>query len=70
MAGRRQDEVAGVGAEDEEVVLQALHRLYPTYATDVNSPLRHVRARVYFTSGGDGRRAPYPLASRSVSCCL
>ncbi len=65
-----EDEVAGVGAEDEEVALQALHWLYPTYATEVNSPLRHVRTRVYSTSGGDGRWAPYPLASRSVSRCL
>mmetsp|Transcript_39332 Transcript_39332/g.111414 ORF Transcript_39332/g.111414 Transcript_39332/m.111414 type:complete len:1167 (-) Transcript_39332:153-3653(-) len=27
-----------------------LHRLCPTYANDVNSPLRHVRTRIYFTS--------------------
>lgn len=27
-----------------------LHRLCPTYAQDVNSPLRHVRTRIYFTS--------------------
>ncbi|CAG9465009.1 unnamed protein product [Pedinophyceae sp. YPF-701] len=27
-----------------------VHRLCPTYADDVNSPLRHVRTRVYFTS--------------------
>jgi len=27
-----------------------LHRLCPTYASDVNSPLRHVRTRIYFTS--------------------
>ena len=25
-------------------------RLCPTYATDINSPLRHVRTRIYFTS--------------------
>jgi hypothetical protein len=29
---------------------ETLHRLCPTYAADVNSPLRHVRTRVYFTS--------------------
>mmetsp|Transcript_36118 Transcript_36118/g.91148 ORF Transcript_36118/g.91148 Transcript_36118/m.91148 type:complete len:1152 (-) Transcript_36118:379-3834(-) len=27
-----------------------LHRLCPAYASDVNSPLRHVRTRIYFTS--------------------
>lgn len=25
-------------------------RLCPTYASDINSPLRHVRTRIYFTS--------------------
>ena len=25
------------------------HRLCPTYASDINSPLRHVRTRIYFT---------------------
>ena len=35
------------GEEDRD---QALHRLCPTYATDINSPLRHVRTRIYFTS--------------------
>ena len=29
---------------------EALHRLCPDYATDINSPLRHVRTRIYFTS--------------------
>ncbi len=29
---------------------EALHRLCPDYATEINSPLRHVRTRVYFTS--------------------
>eukprot|EP00879_Flechtneria_rotunda_P009465 GHRR01009908.1.p1 GENE.GHRR01009908.1~~GHRR01009908.1.p1 ORF type:complete len:896 (+),score=398.55 GHRR01009908.1:452-3139(+) len=29
---------------------ETLHRLCPTYASDVNSPLRHVRTRIYFTS--------------------
>uniref|UniRef100_A0A1D1ZXV8 Inositol hexakisphosphate and diphosphoinositol-pentakisphosphate kinase n=1 Tax=Auxenochlorella protothecoides TaxID=3075 RepID=A0A1D1ZXV8_AUXPR len=28
----------------------SLHRLCPSYATDINSPLRHVRTRIYFTS--------------------
>lgn len=28
----------------------AVHRLCPDYATDINSPLRHVRTRIYFTS--------------------
>ena len=27
-----------------------MRRLCPTYATDINSPLRHVRTRIYFTS--------------------
>lgn len=27
-----------------------LHRLCPTYAQDINSPFRHVRTRIYFTS--------------------
>jgi len=45
------------GQEDEEEQEQedraeqeTLHRLCPTYASDVNSPLRHVRTRIYFTS--------------------
>jgi inositol hexakisphosphate/diphosphoinositol-pentakisphosphate kinase len=29
---------------------ETLHRLCPTYASDINSPLRHVRTRIYFTS--------------------
>ena len=29
---------------------ETLHRLCPTYAQDINSPLRHVRTRIYFTS--------------------
>jgi inositol hexakisphosphate/diphosphoinositol-pentakisphosphate kinase len=32
---------------DDDAVL---HRLCPTYAQDINSPLRHVRTRIYFTS--------------------
>lgn len=35
------------GEDDEDAVL---HRLCPTYAQDINSPLRHVRTRIYFTS--------------------
>jgi inositol hexakisphosphate/diphosphoinositol-pentakisphosphate kinase len=43
------DDEAPVGAEaDEEDAV--LHRLCPTYAQDINSPLRHVRTRIYFTS--------------------
>ena len=26
-----------------------MHRLCPTYADGVNTPLRHVRTRIYFT---------------------
>ena len=29
---------------------ETIHRLCPTYASDINSPLRHVRTRIYFTS--------------------
>jgi hypothetical protein len=36
------------GEATEEAETQ--HRLCPTYASDINSPLRHVRTRVYFTS--------------------
>ena len=36
--------------EDEEDREPPLHRLCPTYAQDINSPLRHVRTRIYFTS--------------------
>ena len=35
-------------AADDDV--GAMHRLCPQYAQDVNSPLRHVRTRIYFTS--------------------
>jgi inositol-hexakisphosphate/diphosphoinositol-pentakisphosphate 1-kinase len=27
-----------------------VHRLAPQYVSDINSPLRHVRTRIYFTS--------------------
>ncbi len=40
-----------VTEEDEDDDLEPpLHRLCPTYAQDINSPLRHVRTRIYFTS--------------------
>ena len=48
-----------VGGEDADVALEVdddsdseppLHRLCPAYAEDINSPLRHVRTRIYFTS--------------------
>jgi hypothetical protein len=35
------------GQEDES---QRMHRLAPQYVHDINSPLRHVRTRIYFTS--------------------
>ena len=34
--------------EDDEA--QRVHRLAPQYVHDINSPLRHVRTRIYFTS--------------------
>ena len=41
----------GDGEDPEaEVDKETIHRLCPTYATDINSPLRHVRTRIYFTS--------------------
>ncbi|KAF5835970.1 hypothetical protein DUNSADRAFT_6635 [Dunaliella salina] len=36
--------------ETEEREPETLHRLCPTFASDINSPLRHVRTRIYFTS--------------------
>jgi len=41
------DAPAGGERDDDDAVL---HRLCPTYAQDINSPLRHVRTRIYFTS--------------------
>jgi hypothetical protein len=38
------------GSGDRTPERETLHRLCPTYAADVNSPLRHVRTRIYFTS--------------------
>ncbi|KAJ9508534.1 hypothetical protein QJQ45_012071, partial [Haematococcus lacustris] len=45
-------EEGGEGGEEEAGAVEAetLHRLCPTYASDINSPLRHVRTRIYFTS--------------------
>ena len=36
--------------EEDEDDESTMHRLCPTYAQDINSPLRHVRTRIYFTS--------------------
>ena len=42
---------AGIaGGENVEEDREPIHRLCPTYAQDINSPLRHVRTRIYFTS--------------------
>ena len=38
------------GGEMEPAETETIHRLCPTYASDINSPLRHVRTRIYFTS--------------------
>ena len=46
-AGVAGGEDLGMEEEDSE---PPLHRLCPTYAQDINSPLRHVRTRIYFTS--------------------
>ena len=46
-------EVEGFGEGDFEMFYEepeTMHRLCPTYASDINSPLRHVRTRIYFTS--------------------
>ncbi|KAG1672844.1 hypothetical protein FOA52_004648 [Chlamydomonas sp. UWO 241] len=43
-----QGDAEPLGDGDHEADI--LHRLCPTYASDVNSPLRHVRTRIYFTS--------------------
>lgn len=44
--------LAGTSSDNEDQVEQDdfIHRLCPSYASDINSPLRHVRTRVYFTS--------------------
>lgn len=41
---------ASAGGEMEPAETETIHRLCPTYASDINSPLRHVRTRIYFTS--------------------
>jgi inositol hexakisphosphate/diphosphoinositol-pentakisphosphate kinase len=46
--GGGQADAEPLGDGDQEADI--LHRLCPTYASDVNSPLRHVRTRIYFTS--------------------
>ncbi|GMH42191.1 hypothetical protein BSKO_10110 [Bryopsis sp. KO-2023] len=35
---------------EDEREPETFHRLCPSYALDINSPLRHVRTRIYFTS--------------------
>ena len=40
----------GEVGDDEDMDRGSMHRLCPTYAQDINSPLRHVRTRIYFTS--------------------
>lgn len=41
----------GEGAEEGQgQEAPAMHRLCPSYASDINSPMRHVRTRIYFTS--------------------
>lgn len=46
LAGTEESQEDGADEVDKETI----HRLCPTYATDINSPLRHVRTRIYFTS--------------------
>lgn len=50
--GEQQQQEGGEGQEEDqqEQEQETLHRLCPTYASDINSPLRHVRTRIYFTS--------------------
>ncbi|KAK9917336.1 hypothetical protein WJX75_003277 [Coccomyxa subellipsoidea] len=43
-------EETAVDDDEVEEDRETLHRLCPTYAQDINSPLRHVRTRIYFTS--------------------
>ncbi|KAK9799737.1 hypothetical protein WJX73_006464 [Symbiochloris irregularis] len=44
------EEVASTTGADDDTDRGSMHRLCPTYAQDINSPLRHVRTRIYFTS--------------------
>ena len=46
LAGTEESQEDGASEVDKETI----HRLCPTYATDINSPLRHVRTRIYYTS--------------------
>lgn len=52
MVGRAVVQGGGSGGEggDEDDEAQRVHRLAPQYVHDINSPLRHVRTRIYFTS--------------------
>ncbi|CAL8465105.1 g4640 [Coccomyxa elongata] len=43
-------EETAVDDDEVEEDRETLHRLCPAYAQDINSPLRHVRTRIYFTS--------------------
>lgn len=49
-AGVLGTEETAVDDDEVEEDRETLHRLCPTYAQDINSPLRHVRTRIYFTS--------------------
>ncbi|EFJ51971.1 hypothetical protein VOLCADRAFT_56293 [Volvox carteri f. nagariensis] len=46
----REGDLEGGPAGEMEPETETIHRLCPTYASDINSPLRHVRTRIYFTS--------------------
>jgi hypothetical protein len=46
-AGEGGEGAEGEGGGQEQ---ETIHRLCPNYASHVNSPLRHVRTRIYFTS--------------------
>ena len=46
LVGTEESQEDGADEADKETI----HRLCPTYATDINSPLRHVRTRIYYTS--------------------
>jgi Histidine phosphatase superfamily (branch 2) len=41
---------AGSSLQGEDDEAQRVHRLAPHHVHDINSPLRHVRTRIYFTS--------------------
>lgn len=60
---------AGLGY-DVEADREALHRLCPRYAQDVNSPLRHVRTRIYFTSESHMHSLLNVLRFSSLGECL